>query len=89
MPDLPITNEDKLEISTNRLEDHGDGYNQNTSFQETLKQELQNHEQQVKPALSDQVNGLLQKGLTTEEVAKKLNKGKTEIELLLRFNRQP
>ncbi|MFJ5622087.1 hypothetical protein ACIQD3_04980 [Peribacillus loiseleuriae] len=88
LPDLPITNDDKLEISTNRLVEHEDGSNQRTSFQETLKQELQNHEQQLKSTLSDQVNDLLQKGLTTEEVAKKLNKGKTEIELLLRFNRQ-
>ncbi|KMY49472.1 hypothetical protein [Peribacillus loiseleuriae] len=88
LPDLPITNDDKLEISTNRLVEHEGGSNQRTSFQETLKQELQNHEQQLKSTLSDQVNDLLQKGLTTEEVAKKLNKGKTEIELLLRFNRQ-
>lgn len=87
LPDLPITHEDKLEISINRLEEHGDGSNQSESFQETLKQELQNHEHKVKPTLSEQVNDLLQKGLTTEEVAKKLNKGKTEIELLSRFNR--
>ena len=87
MPDLPITDNDKLEISTNRLEGREDGLKQSASFQETLKQELQSHKQPVQPTLLDEVSVLLQKGLSTEEVAKKLNKGKSEIELLLRFNR--
>ncbi|MBA9024843.1 hypothetical protein [Peribacillus huizhouensis] len=86
LPDLPINEEDILEISRKPLE-HGDNYKQSTSFQESLKQELKNHEQRAKPTLSDQVNNLLHEGLTTEEIAKKLNKGKTEIELLIRFNR--
>ncbi|KMJ58662.1 hypothetical protein AB685_12360 [Bacillus sp. LL01] len=36
-------------------------------------------------SLKDQVKYLIDEGLTSEEIAKKLNKGKTEIELLLKF----
>ncbi|KIY21513.1 MULTISPECIES: hypothetical protein [Mesobacillus] len=41
-------------------------------------------------SLMDQVTTMKQQGLTIEEIARKLNKGKTEIELLLKFrpNRQ-
>ncbi|WP_404351519.1 hypothetical protein LG311_09645 [Sutcliffiella horikoshii] len=35
--------------------------------------------------IKDQVMHLSEKGLTSSEIAKKLNKGKTEIELLLKF----
>ncbi|KPB04389.1 hypothetical protein [Bacillus sp. CHD6a] len=35
--------------------------------------------------LKDQVNHLSEKGLSASQIAKKLNKGKTEIELLLKF----
>lgn len=39
------------------------------------------------PTLYEQVELLLEQGLSTEEVAKKLNKGKTEIELLIKFQK--
>jgi hypothetical protein len=36
-------------------------------------------------SLFDQIKSMKQQGLSEEEVAKKLNKGKTEIALLLKF----
>ena len=36
--------------------------------------------------LLEQVEYLLEKGMSVEEIAKKLEKGKTEIELMLKFH---
>src|SRR5690625_2775171 len=41
---------------------------------------------QVETSLHSQVFHLHQKGLTTEEIAKQLNRGKTEIELIVTLN---
>ncbi|MCQ6274121.1 hypothetical protein JMM81_03880 [Bacillus sp. V3B] len=39
----------------------------------------------IQESLSDQIMNMKQQGLSEEEIAKKLNKGKTEIALLLKF----
>jgi len=43
---------------------------------------------QVETSLHSQVFHLHKKGLTIEEIAKKLNRGKTEIELIIKLNPQ-
>lgn len=57
--------------------------------QENIEKEEKNPLVEQKPFeewnLKDQVKDLHEKGLTSSDIAKKLNKGKTEIELLLKF----
>ncbi len=42
----------------------------------------------VEQSLTAQILHLSQKGMTSDEIAKKLDKGKTEIELLLKFQQK-
>jgi len=50
-----------------------------------FKEALQASLTKDKPTLSEQIIELHGKGMTLEEIAKKLNRGKTEIDLLLKF----
>lgn len=53
--------------------------------QKAFKEALQASLTKEKPTLSEQITQLRGKGMTLEEIAKKLNRGKTEIDLLLKF----
>lgn len=59
------------------------------TFEEALKQATLD-EQRVEepPTLQQQVQQLHSEGRSIEEIAKQLSKGKTEVELLLKFNAQ-
>ncbi|WP_374721855.1 hypothetical protein [Peribacillus tepidiphilus] len=81
--------EDSLEIKHNFIKPNkkdrqtvGGQNNDKTSFEK----QLQKHNEDIKLTLTEQVVSLYKEGLEPEEIAKKLNKGKTEIELLLKFN---
>ncbi|CAH0346163.1 hypothetical protein [Bacillus sp. CECT 9360] len=52
-----------------------------SNFKETLNKSVNNSSQ----SLPQDIFEMYDQGLTTEEIAKKLNRGKTEIELLLKF----
>lgn len=57
-----------------------------TSFSETLQASL-NGQSVVEPSFNEQVNTLFEQGLSIEDIAKQLKRGKTEIELLVKFQR--
>ena len=60
---------------------------ENATFYETLQASL-NGQSVEKPSLHEQVNALKKQGLSTEEIAQTLKRGKTEIELLLKFQNE-
>lgn len=45
----------------------------------------QSYKEEIPPSINDQVLILNKKGMSAEDIAKKLGKGKTEVELLLKF----
>ena len=56
------------------------------STKEVLSDLLQyDQANEQEPSLIDQVNQLVKEGYSVEQIAKQLNKGKTEIELLIKF----
>lgn len=81
--------EDSLEIKHNYIKankkDRQTLGNQNKA-KTSFEKQLQKHNEDIKLTLTEQVVSLYKEGLEPEEIAKKLNKGKTEIELLLKFN---
>lgn len=82
--ELPVTIQDKLELS----QYSGKGSERDTkveSFRETLDKEIKN-KTQAPLSLVEEVVQLSKKGKSIEEIARTLRKGKTEIELLLKFN---
>lgn len=82
--ELPVTIQDKLELS----QYSGKGSEHDTkveSFRETLDKEIKN-KTQAPLSLVEEVVQLSKKGQSIEEIARTLRKGKTEIELLLKFN---
>lgn len=60
------------------------GKPEKASFMETLHASL-NGQSVQEPSLHEQVNALAKQGLAAEEIAQHLKRGKTEIELLLKF----
>lgn len=60
---------------------------ENSSFYETLQASLNGHSSE-EPSIHEQVNALIKQGLSAEEIAKTLKRGKTEIDLLLKFQNE-
>ena len=84
---LAVHERDILELSPEALKKAGENRSAEKpakqSFTDALSRELNKPE---KP-LAEEVSGLAAAGLSPEEIARRLNKGKTEIELLLKFRR--
>ncbi|RID87144.1 hypothetical protein D1953_07485 [Peribacillus asahii] len=85
--DLPIHKNDRLELSAESKEKEMDKRNESVhpSFSDTLQTSLNGQSRQLEPSLHEQALVLLEQGLSVEEIAKSLKRGKTEIELLLKF----
>lgn len=84
--ELPVTIQDKLELSQysgKGTENDSTLPEKEESFRETLDKEIKN---QAPLSLVEEVVQLSNTGHSIEEIARTLRKGKTEIELLLRFN---
>lgn len=77
---------DHVELSIVRTEQdiETDDLPKKESFSETLHASL-NGQSVPEPSFNEQVKALSAKGLSVEEIAKNLKRGKTEIELLLKF----
>lgn len=87
-PELPVTIQDKLELSQysgKGTENDSTLPEKEESFRETLDKEIKNNNQ-APLSLVEEVVQLSNTGHSIEEIARTLRKGKTEIELLLRFN---
>ena len=77
MPDIPpIDVTDTLELSSSGSE------RQKKDFSSLLEESM--HE----PSLNEQVDELAAQGASVAEIAQKLNRGRTEIELLLKFRKK-
>ena len=74
--------EDRLELSVGS--EIKESTPEKASFMETLQASL-NGQSVQEPSLHEQVNSLAKQGLSAEEIAQHLKRGKTEIELLLKF----
>lgn len=86
--ELPVTIQDKLELSQysgKGTENDSTLPEKEESFRETLDKEIKNNNQ-APLSLVEEVVQLSNTGHSIEEIARTLRKGKTEIELLLRFN---
>lgn len=84
--ELPVTIQDKLELTQySGKGEENDSKSPEKSFRETLDKEIKNTSQ-APLSLVEEVVQLSSKGHSIEEIARTLKKGKTEIELLLRFN---
>ncbi|WP_108669666.1 hypothetical protein [Peribacillus acanthi] len=77
-----FTQKDKVEIT---IPPHSSNQKPESQFKDTFKQQLSKHNVKKDSTIQEQIDELLEKGLSLEQIAKKLNKGKTEIELLLKF----
>ncbi|NSL51157.1 coupling factor for flagellin transcription and translation [Calidifontibacillus erzurumensis] len=75
---------DKLENSVQKVE-RTTSINKNNYNEENFVPPVIHQQDKLDQSLESQVVFLFDKGLKVEEIAKKLNKGKTEIELLLKF----
>lgn len=86
--DWPIEQHDSLELSIENKEETFQTAEieprKSASFSETLQASL-NGQSVVEPSLNEQVNTLFEQGLSIEDIAKQLKRGKTEIELLVKF----
>ncbi|MGE7760636.1 hypothetical protein [Peribacillus sp. NPDC097895] len=76
---LPVIDEDKLELSAAVTSASIEGNSTSKEFAEMLQASLNER------SLDEQVKMLSDQGHSIEEIAKKLNRGQTEIELLLKF----
>ncbi|MFC8575566.1 DUF6115 domain-containing protein, partial [Heyndrickxia sporothermodurans] len=83
-----------IEKRTNEVNEvNSDNYNRMyaaKSYQNSVGmiKDLKKEVQDETGSLIDKVIFLQKKGLTNEEIAKKLNKGKTEIELMVKFQQK-
>ena len=77
-----LTNEDRLELSVES--EIKETNPEKSSFMEALQASL-NGQSQQELSLHEQAYSLAKQGLTAEEIAQKLKLGKTEVELLLKF----
>ncbi|MFJ7751912.1 hypothetical protein ACQKGI_13750 [Peribacillus muralis] len=78
---LPPKVEDKVELSSAAHSTTTEGKQAVKGFPDLLKSSLQ------EPSLNEQVDALVAQGHSLEDIAKKLEKGQTEIELLLKFRK--
>ncbi|WP_057913390.1 hypothetical protein [Peribacillus muralis] len=78
---LPLNVEDKIELSSGGLRPTNKEKQAGNEFADLVKSSLQ------EPSLNEQVDALVDQGHSLEEIAKKLGRGKTEIELLLKFRK--
>ncbi|MGE7877080.1 hypothetical protein [Peribacillus muralis] len=78
---LPLKIEDKVELSSAAHSTTTEGKQAVKGFPDLLKSSLQ------EPSLNEQVDELVAQGHSLEEIAKKLGRGQTEIELLLKFRK--
>jgi len=85
--ELPVTIQDKLELSQhaeNDADSPKESAEKEKSFRETLDKEINKHNR-APLSLVEEVVQLSSAGHSIEEIARTLRKGKTEIELLLKF----
>ncbi|TDL89613.1 hypothetical protein E2R55_09590 [Vibrio vulnificus] len=76
---LPVKVEDKLELSSAATSPQNQGKPAAKGFSDMLQASL------YERSLNEKVDMLADQGLSVEEIAKKLGRGQTEIELLLKF----
>ncbi|CAH0213288.1 hypothetical protein SRABI96_02221 [Peribacillus sp. Bi96] len=76
---LPVIDEDKLELSAAAISPSFEGNSTGKEFADMLQASLNER------SLDEQVKMLADQGHSIKEIAKKLNRGQTEIELLLKF----
>jgi hypothetical protein len=90
LPDLMMINQDKLELtSDNPIESTTIKKAQKQNdFKETLHGQLSNSAKHKSKTVSDEVMEFYQNGYSIEEIAKKLSKGKTEVELIVKLNKK-
>ncbi|MFS0782273.1 hypothetical protein [Bacillus sp. 1P06AnD] len=74
---------DQVELSHANVEPNKSIEQEKHGFKDLLKQQLKSEKQLTLP---EQVMKMKNDGLTEEEIAKQLGKGKTEIELLVKFH---
>ncbi|OCS87701.1 hypothetical protein [Caryophanon tenue] len=58
------------------------------TFEEAMQQAVETPAEKPPQTLQQQIQQMREEGQTIEQIAKALNKGKTEVELLLKFNLQ-
>ncbi|WP_285766618.1 hypothetical protein [Peribacillus sp. SI8-4] len=78
---LRLEVEDRMELSTDGHPPIVEGEQPGKDFADLLKSSMK------EPSLDEQVDALVQQGHSLEEIAKKLGRGQTEIELLLKFRK--
>ncbi|GEL75850.1 DUF6115 domain-containing protein [Tenuibacillus multivorans] len=78
--DSATENQDTVQLSQNYTKPH-----KQSLFQPELVK-VKDHVEQ--PSLHSKIMHLYENGYTTEDIAKKLNKGKTEVELIVKFNQK-
>ncbi|WP_340373194.1 hypothetical protein [Peribacillus sp. FSL E2-0218] len=78
---LPLMAKDKMELSPAAHPPTNEGELAGKEFADLLKSSLQ------EPSLNEQVYALADQGHSLEEIAKKMARGQTEIELLLKFRK--
>ncbi|WP_163101530.1 hypothetical protein [Peribacillus alkalitolerans] len=80
--DKLFSQEDKVELSNSLKSSEKKKV---SHFQDSFKEQLSKHHVMKSLTIQEQIDELMEKGMSIEQIAKKLNKGKTEIELLLKF----
>ncbi|MGG4266852.1 DUF6115 domain-containing protein [Peribacillus simplex] len=78
---LPVIVEDKLELSSAATTLPNEGKPTGKEFKDMLQTSVNEH------SLNEQVDRLADQGHSIEEIAKRLGRGQTEIELLLKFRK--
>ncbi|MBT2669820.1 hypothetical protein J7E95_03275 [Streptomyces sp. ISL-14] len=78
---LPVKVEDKLELSSAATSPQNEGKPVGMEFSDMLQASLNER------SLNEKVDMLADQGNSVEEIAKKLGRGQTEIELLLKFRK--
>ncbi|MFJ7929469.1 hypothetical protein [Peribacillus sp. NPDC096448] len=76
---LPVKVEDKLELASAATSPQNQGKPAGMEFSDMLQASLNER------SLNEKVDMLADQGLSVEEIAKKLGRGQTEVELLLKF----
>jgi hypothetical protein len=90
LPDLMMTNQDKLELTSDYPTESTTikKAQKQSDFKEALHEQLSNSTSQKSKTVSDEVMEAYQNGYSVEEIAKKLSKGKTEVELIVKLNKK-
>lgn len=90
-PPMKISNRDSQDVKNEKIPNSYKRMYAAKSYQNTLQHTNESHvesEQVVPEHISDQIIFLQNQGLTIDEIAKKLSKGKTEIDLILKFHQK-